>query len=121
MRILIDECLDWRLERGLPGHECPSVPRMGWSGIKNGRLLALMREAGFDVFLTADRNLQFQQNLPPTGVAVIVLAAPSTRLVDPLPPTVSKIPLTKRRITGARRRWQARGEAAERVAPAASG
>ena len=55
MRILIDECLDWRLGRALTGHDCVSVQKQGWGGIKNGRLLALAQEE-FDVFLTADRN-----------------------------------------------------------------
>jgi hypothetical protein len=60
MRVLIDECLDWRLARGLPGHTVTSVQRMGWSGVKNGRLLALA-EQQFDVFITGDRNVSFQQ------------------------------------------------------------
>ena len=47
MRILIDECLDWRLGRALTGHDCVSVQKMGWGGIKNGRLLALA-QAEFD-------------------------------------------------------------------------
>ncbi len=59
MRILIDECLDWRLGRALTGHDCVSAQKMGWGGIKNGKLLALAQEE-FDVFLTADRNLSFQ-------------------------------------------------------------
>jgi predicted nuclease of predicted toxin-antitoxin system len=84
MRILIDECLDWRLARGLPGHEVTSVPRMGWAGIKNGRLMALA-EKEFDVFLTGDRNLSFHQNTTKLGLAVIVLAAASTQLKDTLP------------------------------------
>jgi len=54
MRILIDECLDWRLGRALTGHNCISVQKMGWSGIKNGKLLAL-----------AGRNSMF--SLPPTA------------------------------------------------------
>ena len=58
---------------------------MGWSGIKNGELLALMRQERFDVFLTGDRNLQFQQHLPAASVAVVVLAAESTRLADTMP------------------------------------
>ena len=84
MRILIDECLDWRLSRGLPGHTVSSVQKMGWSGIKNGKLLALA-EANFDVFLTGDRNLSFQQNIPSLCLAVIVLSAGSTQLKDTLP------------------------------------
>ena len=79
MRILIDECLDWRLGRALTGHECVSVQKMGWSGIKNGRLLALAQEE-FAVFLTADRNLSFQQNTTKFQIAVVVLAASSTQL-----------------------------------------
>src|SRR5271165_6309489 len=79
MRILIDECLDWRLGRALTGHDCVSVQKMGWSGIKNGRLLTLAQEE-FDVFLTADRNLSFQQNTSKFQIAVVVLAAGSTQL-----------------------------------------
>jgi predicted nuclease of predicted toxin-antitoxin system len=84
MHILIDECLDWRLGRGLPGHECTSVQKMGWAGIKNGELLALA-QAKFDVFMTADRNLSFQQNITKLQIAVVVLAAGSTQLAKTLP------------------------------------
>jgi predicted nuclease of predicted toxin-antitoxin system len=79
MRILIDECLDWRLGRALPGHDCVSVHKMGWSGINNGKLLALAQEQ-FDVFLTADRNLSFQQDTTRFRIAVLVLACVSTQL-----------------------------------------
>ena len=61
MRILLDECVPRKLTRELPGHECRTVTEMGWAGIKNGRLLRLA-ENQFDVFLTADQNLQYQQN-----------------------------------------------------------
>lgn len=84
MRVLIDECLDWRLANGLPGHTVSSVARVGWAGIKNGRLLTLA-EQQFDVFITADRNMSFQQNLPQFRIAVVILAAASTRLKDTLP------------------------------------
>ena len=84
MRILIDECLDWRLSRALSGHECASVQKMGWGGIKNGNLLALAQEK-FDVFLTADRNLSFQQNTTKFHIAVVVLVAGSTQLQKMLP------------------------------------
>jgi predicted nuclease of predicted toxin-antitoxin system len=83
MRILIDECLDWRLGRGLAGQDCVSVQKMGWSGIKNGKLLTLAQEE-FDVFLTADRNLSFQQNTTKFQIAVVVLVAGSTQLNKPL-------------------------------------
>jgi len=84
MRILIDECLDWRLGRALTGYDCVSVQKMGWGGIKNGRLLALA-QAEFDVFLTADRNLSFQQNTTKFQIAVVVLVAGSTQLNKTLP------------------------------------
>ena len=58
---------------------------MGWSGIKNGELMARMRQEAFDVFLTGDRNLQFQQHLPEAEVAVVLLRARSTKLADTLP------------------------------------
>lgn len=79
MRILIDECLNWRLGRALAGHYCVSVQRMGWSGLKNGRLLLLAQEQ-FDVFLTGDRNLSFQHTTLEFRIGVVVLAARSTQL-----------------------------------------
>ena len=89
MNVLLDECVDQRLIRELPGHNVRSVPQMGWAGIKNGQLMALA-EQQFDVFLTVDRNLSFQQNLPTFNIAVIVLHALSNRLIDlqPLAPTI---------------------------------
>jgi hypothetical protein len=73
--------LDWRLRRDLPGHEVKTVQEMGWQGIKNGRLLALA-QTEFDVFLTGDRNLSFQENIASLLIAVVVLKAPSIRLID---------------------------------------
>jgi len=62
---------------------------MSWTGIANGRLLALA-EKSFDVFITVDRNLAFQQNLPAFDIAVLVMRAPTNRLKDlkPLVPSV---------------------------------
>ena len=62
---------------------------MGWAGIKNGELLALAVEE-FDVFITVDRNLSFQQNLSQFNIAIIVLQASSNRLAD-LKPLTSQI------------------------------
>ena len=58
---------------------------MGWSGKKNGELLALMSGDGFEILLTVDQNLRHQQNLAAAGVAVIVMVAASNRLSDLLP------------------------------------
>ena len=62
MKVLLDECVDWRLSRSIVGHDVKTARQMGWSAIKNGELLTLASLA-FDVFVTVDRNLSFQQNL----------------------------------------------------------
>jgi predicted nuclease of predicted toxin-antitoxin system len=85
MRVLIDECLNWRLSRALTGHYAVSAQKMGWSGIKNGKLLALAVENGFDVFITGDRNLTFQQNLTEAKIAIVVLEAEGIQLHHTLP------------------------------------
>ncbi len=92
MRILIDECLDWRLSRALSEHDCASVHQMNWRGLSNGLLLLRAKEE-FDVFLTGDTNLSFQQNVINFNIAVVVLEAGSTRLIDTLKfmPSVLKV------------------------------
>ncbi len=89
MRILLDENLDWRLEKFLPGHEVKSVPRIGWAGLKNGKLLARAAE-NFDVLITMDGSMTSQQNLSKLKIAIVALRAPSNRLADtsPLMPKV---------------------------------
>lgn len=79
MRILIDECLDWRLCRAFSGHDCVSVQKLGWGGLTNGALLR-KAEPEFDVFITGDRNLIFQQQIGNLDIAVLVLQAESTQL-----------------------------------------
>ncbi len=81
MRILLDESLPWELKAELPGHDAQTVQEVGWSSLKNGELL--VRAAGkFDVFITADQNLQYQQNLATLPLAVVVLIARSNRIGD---------------------------------------
>ncbi len=84
MRVLLDENLDWRLARSLPGHEVESVQKNGWAGIKNGELLARAEQA-FDVFVTMDGNIQFQQNYAGLQLAIVALCARSNRLRDTEP------------------------------------
>jgi Domain of unknown function (DUF5615) len=81
VRILLDECVDWRLARDLIGHDVKSARQMGWTTIRNGELLGLAA-AQFDVFLTVDRNLSFQQHMPSFSIAVIVIRARTNRLAD---------------------------------------
>jgi len=98
VKILLDECVDRRLAKDIMEHEVKTVPQMGWATIKNGELLTLT-EREFDVFVTVDRNLSFQQNLPRYNVAVIVLRARSNRLQDLctlVPKLLELLPTAKR-------------------------
>ena len=89
MKILLDKCVDRRFAKELPGYFVKTVPQMGWVTIKNGELLALA-EKEFDVFITVDRNLSYQQNLTKFNIAVLVLRAHTNRLAD-LKPLVPKV------------------------------
>lgn len=81
MKVLLDKCVDRRLAPEIIGHDVRTVPKMGWATIKNGQLLKLA-EQQFDVFITTDQNLSFQQNVPKFNIAVIVMQAATNRLVD---------------------------------------
>jgi hypothetical protein len=97
MRILLDESVPRRLGSELAGHETQTVQKRGWAGLENG---ALLRSASqeFDVFLTADTNLEFQQNTAAVPIAIIVLIAVNNRIesLRPLIPRVLEIPGTIR-------------------------
>ena len=98
MKILLDECIDWRLSRDIVGHDVKTIYQMDWATVKNGDLLALPSNH-FDIFVTVDRNLSFQQNLISFEVAVIVLCAPTNRLADLrqlVPTLLVTIPTAKR-------------------------
>ncbi|MGA3035689.1 MAG: hypothetical protein ABSD70_20585 [Terracidiphilus sp.] len=63
----------------LSDHECHTVPGAGMSGQKNGRLLSLAQDAGFDLFLTMDKGLRYQQNLAGRQIAILIIRAKSNR------------------------------------------
>lgn len=84
MRLLLDECVPGRLARSLPAHRVSTVYQAGWSGIKNGQLLALAAEH-FDAFITVDKNLPHQQDLARYPITVIVLHTVSNELHYLLP------------------------------------
>lgn len=84
MRLLLDESLPAKLRRHLPGHEVRTVVEMGWSGFKNGKLLALAA-ADFEAFVTVDKNMPFQQNLATLPIALVVLDSVSNELQALLP------------------------------------
>jgi len=96
MRLLLDECVPKRLRLHFPGHDVRTVQQMGWSGKRNGELLALMLAGGFEVFVTVDRNVPFQNNIAASGIAVLVLVAPTNRIADLL----RAVPAAQAALTG---------------------
>ncbi len=78
MQVLLDECLPRKLKFELAGVTVQTVPEMGWAGTKNGALLRLA-ETKFDVFITADQNVEYQQRLKSNHLGIIVLVAPNNR------------------------------------------
>src|SRR5258708_5805871 len=85
MRVLIDECIDERFRDSLPGHDCQTARYAGLAGLKNGELLIAAETAKFDVFLTVDQGIEYQQNLTGRNIAIIIFRAKSNRLKDLLP------------------------------------
>src|SRR5579859_2732596 len=85
MRILIDECIDERFRSSLPGHDCQTARYAGLAGLNNGELLKAAETANFDVFLTVDQGIEYQQNLTARKIAILILRAKSNRLKDLLP------------------------------------
>lgn len=73
MKILLDECVPWPVHQLLLGHDCQPVQRCGWAGIKNGELLRLA-ETQFDLFITSDQSLRYQQNLTGRKIAILQLS-----------------------------------------------
>ncbi len=96
MQILIDECLPKKLKQELVGHSVFTVQEKGWSGMKNGELLS-RAENEFDVWLTADQNIESQQNLNRFDIAVVVLVAPQNKL-EVLLPLMSQLHNTLKNI-----------------------
>ncbi len=84
MKVLIDENLPRRLAGYLRGHECRTVAECGWAGKKNGELLSLA-EPEFDVLLTLDKNIPYQQDLKLGRIAILIVRAPSNRIQNLLP------------------------------------
>jgi len=95
--VLLDESLPRQLSLELREFDCHTVGQQKWTGLANGELLRKAKSEGFDVFITADQNLEYQQNLSRSGLAVIIVAARSNRMID-LRPLVPQIKGTIRKI-----------------------
>jgi predicted nuclease of predicted toxin-antitoxin system len=81
MRILLDECVPWPMHKLLAGHECSTAQQRGWGGTKNGDLLRLA-ENEFDLFITSDQNIRYQQNLAGRRIAIIELSTNKLRRIE---------------------------------------
>jgi hypothetical protein len=89
VRVLLDEQLPIDLAAMLHGHSVDTVAGRGWTGITNGELLRRM-EGEHDALVTMDRSIEFQQNLTTVSIAVLLVRAPSNRIVhlQPLVPAI---------------------------------
>ena len=85
MRVLLDERVPKAFRRQPNGHFVVTIREMGWSGKQNGELLALMQIAGFEVLVTVDQNLRYQQNLAASSISLLVMIAKTNKLQDLIP------------------------------------
>ena len=97
-KLLFDECIPRKLKRHFGGFDCTAVPEAGWAGKRNGELLTLAEEAGFEVFLTLDHGIEYEQNFRDRRISLISIQAKSSRLDDLIalvPKVVSAIEFLK--------------------------
>jgi hypothetical protein len=87
MRILLDECVPWPMHKLLAGHECTTAQKRGWGGIKNGDLLRLA-EGEFDLFVTSDQNIRYQQNLAGRRLPILELSTNDLRRIRAAAPEI---------------------------------
>ena len=88
MRVLLDECTPRVVKKRLPMHDINTVQEMGWAGVKNGALLTLAAAAHFEVFITTDKNLRYQQKLTGRTFAVLLLPSNQVPVVERVLPAV---------------------------------
>lgn len=88
MRVLFDHCTPCGVARFLVGHEVAAARKLGWAELTNGKLLSAAEEAGFDVMVTVDQNICYQQNLRSRKIALVVLGKGRWTLVLPVIETV---------------------------------
>jgi hypothetical protein len=81
MNVLLDECVPSPMHKLLPAHTCTTAQRRGWGGIKNGDLIRLA-ESNFDLFITSDQNIRYQQNLAERSIAILELSTNKIRRIE---------------------------------------
>ena len=82
MKILLDECVTKKLRSFLVGHDVFTVTQMKWNGFRNGNLMARAVAESFDVVITIDKNLRFQQNIQKKDLIVVVFDSPSSNIEE---------------------------------------
>ena len=80
MKILLDECVPWPMHKLLPAHVCTTAQQRGWGGLKNGDLLR-QAEGEFDLFITSDQNIRYQQNLAGRRIPILEISTNSIRRI----------------------------------------
>jgi len=85
MRVLLDECIPRDFCKSFREHDCHDVRRAGFGGKRNGELLILAEANGFDVLITVDKSIPYQQNLKDRSIALLILDVQSNKLPDLLP------------------------------------
>jgi len=82
MKILLDECVNKRLKSYLKDFEVYTVTEMGWSGTKNGELMSLCAVGCFDIILTIDKNMIYQQNIEKYPISIVVLNSQTSKIEE---------------------------------------
>jgi predicted nuclease of predicted toxin-antitoxin system len=88
MKILLDECVPWHLRDLLAGHDCTSVQQQGWIGKENDELLRLAANE-FELFITADQGIRYQQNLTSAPIAILELSTNDIRRIRVSAPAIA--------------------------------
>lgn len=88
-RVLLDHCVPRRVAKAFTDCEVRTAFRQGWAGLKNGALLRAAEDAGFDVFLSSDKNLQHQQNLSRLRIAIVILPTNALHRLIPIFPKIA--------------------------------
>jgi hypothetical protein len=87
MNILLDECVPWPLHKLLSGHHCATPTQRGWGGIENGELIRLA-EKHFDLFITSDQNIRYQQNLAGRRIPILELSTNDLYRIQAVAPLI---------------------------------
>jgi len=82
MKVLLDECVTKKMKSYLKDFEIYTVSEMGWSGVKNGKLISLCVMNHFDILLTIDKNMTYQQNLEKHPITIVVLNSLTSKLEE---------------------------------------